>query len=136
MNDRDPGSLNLEHVVRRFAESEEALRQLESNIENLARLEETTEASTHALEESAAAVKEYAEKASQVTSDLARVAEEAGKLLTRARDVLDGSQLQQIEDSVSEGHEELRGALSRQGEKMEELGRSVERVGTSVRRSP
>jgi len=132
MTDGEPVSLGLEQVVQRFADSEQTLRDIRSNIDRLSSLEEKTEASAKALEESARAVAEYTEEAKEITSELAETSRAARELLSRAKEVLDGSQFRRIEKLITGGNAKVETVQERQDKHFKSLQRSIETVDGAV----
>lgn len=130
-DDRDP-SLEFEQVVERFADSERALRDLEERIRHLGELDERLQTSADGLEQSAATVDEYVEQTREYTSELADVAGSAGDLLERAREVLDGTQLQRIEELMQEDHGKLERMLSDQDRELDGIRSELTALGPQI----
>lgn len=132
MTDSRDSSLDFEQVVERFADSEQALREMEARIQRLGELDERVEASAEALEGSAATVDDYVQEIRGITSELANVTSAARDLLSRAQDVLDGTQLQRIEELMQEDHGELDRMLSDQDRELDGIRSEVTALGPQI----
>lgn len=101
-------SLELDDVIRRFADSERALTEAAEQIGRLGRAEERAAHAGRAVEEAAEAVRGFAATAGHAATSLAEAQEQARKVLEAGGKVLDGSELRVIRDGI----DELRGSAN------------------------
>lgn len=89
-------SLELDDVVQRFAESEQALAKAAEQIGRLESAEHRASQAAAALEATADGVRGFAHEASQAAASLAAAQEETQRVLQAGGRVLDGSDLREM----------------------------------------
>jgi hypothetical protein len=94
--------LTLDAVVRRFADSEQALGEVQDKLQALASAGVSAEASAASLRETADSVRGFVEIASEVTGELRGVTAQARAVLESGAAVLDGSALRAIEGRLED----------------------------------
>jgi predicted nucleic acid-binding Zn-ribbon protein len=140
MSERPQEGLALEAVVRRFADSERALREVHGRLETLASSAESSQASAAALAHSADAVRSFTEAATRVVEELGTVSAQTRQVLEGGAAMLDGSAVRSLEEAVARiggSLEELRAeaaaeraALDERLERLEERLAAIDgRVG-------
>lgn len=97
-NDR---SLELDEIVRRFAEAESMLTQAHQQLAALLAAEQASDARAQALAETARAVTSYSERAERLLAEGERSMRLAGDVLEAGVRLLDGSELAKLEESIS-----------------------------------
>lgn len=110
----DDRSLELDDVVRRFAEAESMLTQAHQQLAALLAAEQASGARAQALAETAQAVTSYSERAERLLAEGERSMRLAGDVLEAGVRLLDGSELAKLEESISSLGRQLTAALAEQ----------------------
>jgi len=101
MNEPENGSLNLDEVVRRFADSEQALGQAREKLEALATAEATQSDAARSLQETSAATKELVAAARTLIVEAEETQQTARAVLQAGAGLIDGTDLKEIRDGVT-----------------------------------
>jgi len=102
MADDNKASLTLDEVVQRFADSEQALRQIGERLQHIVEVDERGAQSLNAIEEAAGLVRGFVDSVSAATTELVESQRLSQDAIRQAAAYLDGSQLQEIESDISE----------------------------------
>ena len=132
MNEQDDGSgLALDEVVRRFADSEQALSQARDKLEALAGAEETQAAAARGLAEASTATTELVKVAHALIGQAEETQRLAREVLQAGASLLDGTYLNEIQtdlywtaNAVKEGFErveKLDGDIQERDQRVAEL---------------
>jgi DNA repair exonuclease SbcCD ATPase subunit len=100
MNEEQNGSLSLDEVTKRFADSEQALGQAREKLESLVALEQSQSAATQGLREASAATKELVAAARQLILEAEETQQTAREVLKAGAGLLDGTDLKELQDGV------------------------------------
>ena len=100
MNEQAIGSLSLDDVSRRFADSERTLGAAREKLERLATAEDNATASAASLRQAAEAVREFAQGASALVGELEQAQRQTREVLADGARFLDGSELRELKDAV------------------------------------
>ena len=101
MNEPQNGSLLLEDVVRRFADSEQALSRAREKLEALTALEQTQAAATEGLQEASASTKELVAAARQLILEADETQKIARSVLEAGAGLIDGTDLKELREGVA-----------------------------------
>lgn len=137
MNEPQNGSLSLEDVIRRFADSEQALSQAREKLEALATIEDTQEAATQSLQDASASTKELVAAVRELVLEADETQKVARSVLEAGAALIDGTDLRELQDgvdaitkTVEDGFgriEQLLGEVRERDEKITELQTELER---------
>ncbi len=105
--------LEFDAVVRRFAESADALANVRNQLEALAQLREREEAATASLKEAADQVARFAAGATSILKGLEDAQAKVADVLTIGADLLDGTELKGIAETVKANSQSISGVDSR-----------------------
>jgi hypothetical protein len=101
VNEPQNGSLSLEDVVRRFADSEQALSRAREKLEALAALEQTQAAATQGLQEASSSTKELVAAARQLILEADETQKTAREVLEAGAGLIDGTDMKELRDGVA-----------------------------------
>lgn len=137
MNEPQNGSLELEDVIRRFADSEQALSRAREKLEALTALEQTQTAATQGLQEASASTKELVAVARQLILEAEETQQTARAVLAAGAGLIDGTDLKELRDGVArtataikegfESVEKLVGEVRERDQKIAQLEAEVNR---------
>lgn len=105
--------LEFDAVVRRFAESADALANVRNQLEALAQLREREEAATASLQEAADQVARFAAGATSILKGLEDAQAKVADVLTIGADLLDGTELKGIAETAKANSQSISGVDSR-----------------------
>jgi peptidoglycan hydrolase CwlO-like protein len=140
MNEQDDGSLGLDEVVRRFADSEEALSRIREKLETLATVEATQSAAAEGLRGASESITELVVTARSIIEEAQATQGTARSVLEAGAGLIDGTDLKAIQggvasttNAVKEGFErieKLLGEVQERDKKIAELeGELATRTG-------
>lgn len=113
MADDGRNPLELDAVVRRFAESTEALASIREQLRVLTELRETEERSSASLGETAAQVARFTNEAASILKGLEDAQTKVAEVLKIGADLLDGTELKGIGETVRGNAELISGVAGR-----------------------
>ena len=108
---RDP--LEFDAVVRRFAESTEALASIRQQLQALTELRESEEKAKASLQETAGQVAQFVAAAAEILQGLEEAQTKVAEVLKVGGDLLDGTELRGIAESVKANSQAISGVDSR-----------------------
>jgi hypothetical protein len=137
VNEQKNGTLALEDVVRRFADSEEALTRAREKLEALTALEQTQAEATQGLQEASNSTKELVAAARQLILEAEETHQTARAVLEAGAGLIDGTDLKELRDGVAwtatavkdgfERVEKLVGEVQERDQKIAELDAELTR---------
>ncbi len=136
MVDEGRNPLELDAVVRRFAESAEALASVREQLRVLTELRETEEKANASLQDSAGKVARFTAEAANILRGLEEAQTKVAEVLKSGADLLDGTELKGITETVKANSESISGVDSRVetlDSKVAELIAMVGTLQTSIR---
>jgi hypothetical protein len=101
MTEQENGSLSLDEVVRRFADSEQALGQARDKLDALAAAEATQGAAARSLQETSAATKELVAAARTLILEAEETQQTARAVLQAGAGLIDGTDMKELRDGVA-----------------------------------
>ena len=113
MADESRNALELDAVVRRFAESAEALANVREQLQTLKELRESEERANASLQEAAGNVSEFAVRASGILKGLEDAQATVAEVLQSGADLLDGTELKGIAETTHANAQSIAGIHSR-----------------------
>ena len=113
MPDEGRNPLEFDAVVRRFAESSEALANIRVQLQALAELRETEEKANASLQETAGQVAQFTADAAEILKGLEEAQTKVADVLKVGADLLDGTELKGIAESVKANSEAISGVDGR-----------------------
>ena len=113
MVDEGRNPLEFEAVVRRFAESADALANVREQLRVLTELRETEEKANASLQDSAGQVARFTAEAATILKGLEEAQTKVTEVLKSGADLLDGTELKGIAETVKANSETLSGIDSR-----------------------
>ena len=113
MPDEGRNPLELEAVVRRFAESTEALSKIRVQLQTLTELKEAEARTNASLQETARQVSQFAAVAAEILEGLEEAQTKVVDVLKVGSDLLDGTELKGIAESVNANSEAISGVDGR-----------------------
>ena len=113
MPDEGRNPLEFDAVVRRFAESSEALANIRVQLQALAELRETEEKANASLQETAGQVAQFIADAAEILKGLEEAQAKVADVLKVGADLLDGTELKGIAESVKANSEAISGVDGR-----------------------
>lgn len=113
MADEGRNALELDAVVRRFAESAEALANVRDQLQALKELRESEERANASLQEAAGHVSEFVAKASSILKGLEDAQATVAEVLQSGADLLDGTELKGIAETTQANSQSITGIHSR-----------------------
>ena len=113
MADESRNALELDAVVRRFAESAEALAELRDQLQALKELRESEERANASLQEAAGNVSEFTVRASSILKGLEEAQATVAEVLQSGADILDGTELKGIAETTQANSQSMAGIHSR-----------------------
>ena len=113
MADDDRNPLELDAVVRRFAESADALTNVREQLQVLNELRETEEKANASLQDSAGQVARFVAEAASILRGLEDAQIKVAEVLRRGADMLDGTELKGIGETVRGNAESIAAVGSR-----------------------
>ena len=113
MADDGRNPLELDAIVRRFAESTEALAGVREQLRVLTELRETEERANASLEETAGQVAGFTAQAASILKGLEDAQTKVAEVLKSGADLLDGTELKGIGETVRGNAELISGVASR-----------------------
>lgn len=102
MNEQENGSLSLDEVVRRFADSEQALGQAREKLEALATAEATQSEAARTLQETSTATKEMVTAVRTLIVEAEETQQTARAVLEAGAGLIDGTDMKDLRDGVTE----------------------------------
>ena len=128
--------LEFDAVVRRFAESVEALVNVREQLRVLTELRETEEKANASLQDTAGQVARFTAEAASILKGLEDAQTKVTEVLKSGADLLDGTELKGIAETVKANSQSISGVDSRVdalGSKVAELITMVGTLQTSLR---
>ena len=113
MVDEGRNPLEFDAVVRRFAESVEALANVREQLRVLTELRETEERANESLQEAAGQVARFTNEAASILKGLEDAQSKVAEVLKRGADLLDGTELKGIAETVKANSQSISGVHSR-----------------------
>ena len=113
MVDEARSALELDAVVRRFAESSEALANVRMQLQALTELRDSEERTNASLQEAAGQVSGFAAEAASILKRLEEAQAKVAEVLQSGADLLDGTELKGIAETVKANSQSLSGVDSR-----------------------
>lgn len=130
MPDEGRNPLEIDAVVRRFAESSEALANIRVQLQALTELRESEERANASLQETAGQVARFASEAAQILEALEGAQAKVAEVLKVGADLLDGTELKGIAESVKANSKATSGVDSRVEALESKVGELLGIVGT------
>ena len=129
MNEQDNESgLALDEVVRRFADSEQALSQATEKLEALARAEQTQATAARGLSEASSATTELVKVAQGLIGRAEETQRLARQVLQAGANLIDGTDLKEIQAGVSQTQNAVLEGFERLGKAMGEVRERDQRI--------
>ena len=113
MVDEGRNPLEFDAVVRRFAESVEALANVREQLRVLTELRETEERANASLQETAGQVARFTNEAASILKGLGDAQTKVAEVLKSGADLLDGTELKGIAETVKANSQSISGVDSR-----------------------
>ena len=113
MPDEGRNPLELDAVVRRFAESTEALSKIRAQLQALTELREAEQRTNESLQETAGQVSQFTAVAAEILQGLEEAQTKVVEVLKVGADLLDGTELKGIAESVNANSEAISGVDGR-----------------------
>ena len=113
MADDGRNPLELDAVARRFAESTEALASIREQLRVLTELRETEERANASLNETAGQVARFTTEAASILKGLEDAQTKVAEVLKSGADLLDGTELKGIGETVRANAESISGVAGR-----------------------
>ena len=113
MVDEGRNPLEFDAVVRRFAESVEALANVRKQLRVLTELRETEERANESLQEAAGQVARFTNEAASILKGLEDAQTKVAEVLKSGADLLDGTELKGIAETVKANSQSISGVHSR-----------------------
>ena len=113
MVDEGRNSLEFDAVVRRFAESAEALANVREQLRVLTELRETEEKTNASLQDSAGQIARFTAAAASILKELEEAQTKVAEVLKSGADLLDGTELKGIAEAVRANSESISGVDKR-----------------------
>ena len=113
MPDEGRNPLELEAVVRRFAESSEALSKIRVQLRALTELREAEQRTNASLQETVGQVSQFTAVAAEILEGLEEAQAKVVDVLKVGSDLLDGTELKGIAESVNANSEAISGVDGR-----------------------
>jgi hypothetical protein len=101
MSEQENGTLSLDEVARRFAESEQALGKAREKLEALASAEVTQAAASRSLQETSTATKELVAAARTLILEAEETQQTARAVLQAGAGLIDGTDLKELREGVT-----------------------------------
>ena len=133
MNDERNGSLGLDEVAERFAESEAVLREASAHLTSLIETEERSQTLAGSLSASATAAAEYNASAKALLDEAREALAHAREVLEAGSDVLSGSALADLTGKTAELHEQASRIEEQLSQASAGITESIEAQGTESR---
>ena len=136
MVDEGRNPLEFDVVVQRFAESVEALASVREQLRVLTELRETEEKVNASLQDTAEKVAYFTAEAASILKGLEDAQTKATEVLKSGADLLDGTELKGIAETVKANSQSISGVDSRLDtldSKVAELNAMVDTLQTSIR---
>lgn len=132
MNEQRDGSLGLDEVTMRFAESEAVLRDASAHLSSLIDAEEQSQALAGALSSSATAVTEYSVSAKALLDEGQQALAGAREVLEAGSAMLSGTTLAELTEKTSELQEQASGIGNQVTKVSEALVRSTTEITQAI----
>ena len=129
MADEGRSELELDAVVRRFAESAEALVNVRDQLQALKELREREEKAKASLQEAAGNVSEFVAKAASILKGLEDAQATVAEVLQSGADLLDGTELKGIAETTQANSQSISGIHSRVDALDAKVGELISLVG-------
>ena len=129
MADEGRNELELDAVVRRFAESAEALANVRDQLQALKELREGEEKAKASLQEAAGNVSEFVAKAASILKGLEDAQATVAEVLQSGADLLDGTELKGIAETTQANSQSISGIHSRVDALDAKVGELISLVG-------
>ena len=113
MVDKNKNPLEFDAVVQQFADAAEALTKVKEQLHDLANLREAEEEANSSLQETAGQVANFAAEAAKSLKGLEDAQEKVVEVLKVGADLLDGTELKGIAESVKAHSQSISGVQSR-----------------------
>ena len=136
MEDESRNPLELDAVVRKFAESAEALENVREQLRVLTELRETEEKANASLQDTAGQVARFATEAASILKGLEATRTTVAEVLKRGTDLLHGNDLKGIAETVeatSESITRFDGRVDDLEKRLNQLVKIVGALQTSIR---
>ena len=130
MADDGRNPLELDAVVRRFAESAEALASVREQLRVLTELRETEERANASLEETAGQVARFTTEAASILKGLEDAQTKVAEVLKSGADLLDGTELKGVGETVRANAESISGVAGRVDALESKVAELIAVVGT------
>ena len=113
MVDKNKNPLEFDAVVQQFADAAEALTKVKEQLHDLANLREAEQEANSSLQETAGQVANFAAEAAKSLKGLEDAQEKVVEVLKVGADLLDGTELKGIAESVKAHSQSISGVQSR-----------------------
>ena len=113
MVDEGRNALELDAVVRRFAESSEALANIKVQLQALTELRDSEERANASLQEAAGQISGFAAEAATILKGLEEAQAKVSEALQSGADLLDGTELKGIAEAVKSNSQSISGVDGR-----------------------
>lgn len=133
MNDERDGSLGLDEVAARFAESESLLREASAHLSSLIEAEERSQTLAGSLSASATAAAEYNASAKALLDEARKALAHAREVLEAGSDVLSGNALTDLTAQTSELREQTSRIEQELSQASAGITQSIQAQGTESR---
>ena len=130
MADEGRNALELDAVVRRFAESAEALANVRDQLQALKELRESEEQANASLQEAARNVSEFAARATTILKSLEDAQATVAQVLQSGADLLDGTELKGIAETTQANSQSIVGIQTRVDALDAKMAELISMVGT------
>ena len=113
MVDKNKNPLEFDAVVQQFADAAEALTKVKEQLHDLANLREAEQEANSSLQETAGQVANFAAEAAKSLKGLEDAQKKVVEVLKVGADLLDGTELKRIAESVKAHSQSISGVQSR-----------------------
>lgn len=100
MSEEPNNGLKLDDISRRFADSEQSLREAREQLQRLTAAREASERSAASLQESAQAVSSFASSVASLLQELETAQAQTREVLSAGARFLDGSEVKELKETV------------------------------------
>ena len=130
MTTEDRNPLDLDAVVKRFAESASALTKVKRQLEELAKLRENEEQATASLQVAADKIGQFVIDAATILASLEDVQVKAAKVLEAGAELIYATELKEIAETVKANSQSIMGVNERVKALDSKLAEVVGSIGT------
>ena len=130
MVDEGRNALELDAVVRRFAESSETLANIRVQLQALTEIRDSEKRATASLQEAAGQVSGFVVEAASILKGLEEAQAKVAEVLQSGADLLDGSELKGIAETVKTNSQSISGVDGRMDALDAKVTELISLVGT------